>query len=162
MKKRQYFYIALIALFSLICIVYILYLTQRVTFTKTRISMKDAKKTVWDFYKASQNGDTKLYLKCFTPKSSKMIETSIKKLGKEEFSRYIIQMMANINALTIKAPDIIETNNDRFNITVEVVLDTRQEDYIFYMEKTKSGWKIDTVSNPAFITPPDSYGTRFK
>ena len=159
MKKWHY---VVIALFVFCFSLYIFYLTQRVTLTKTRLNMTDVEKTVWDFYLASKNGDVDLYLGTFTSDSYKIAETSIKKMGREQFSRYIKQMMANINGLTIKSPEAFENNNDNLKIIVELVLDTRQEDCTFYMQNTKSGWKIARLSNPTFIIPPDSFGTKFK
>ena len=61
-----------------------------------------------------------------------------------------------------KRPETISDNRESLNIVAEIVLEKKQEHYVFALQNTESGWKIQRVSNPAFFIPPDAFGADFR
>jgi len=113
--------------------------------------------TVYRMLDAARDGNVGAYLSCYTGPMEESLRQIVKEKGESSLAAYIRTFNASVRGVALQEPQSVAENEVRQR--VEFVYGDRNEVQIYYMQRSRAGWRIARQENAEGLRAVVPYGT---
>lgn len=107
---------------------------------------------------ACRRGEARAYLDCFAGDLRAELETTRRQMGEGRFREYLAESQAAV--MGVATSRLEEKRPERARCEVEFVLRDKNQRQTVEMRWESGRWRIDSMSQAAYVKPVIPYGTK--